>query len=72
MTQQRDSSDLWYDVLGEDGARHRDEVEEFTETAKLDGILLHPLTYQELIAGMAHQLRPTHEAYIRYLTERYL
>ena len=63
---------LWYDVLGEDGARHRDEVEEFTETAKLDGILFHSLTYQELIASMADQLRPIHEAYIRYLTKRYL
>jgi len=63
---------LWYDVLGEDGARHREEVEKFTEIARLDGILFHSLTYQELITDMARQLRTTHEAYIRYLTERYL
>jgi hypothetical protein len=63
---------LWYDVLGEEGVRHRQEVEEFGATAKSDGIMFHSLTYQELISRMADQLRSEHEAYIRYLTERYL
>jgi len=63
---------LWYDVLGEQGKRHRDEVEEFASIAKQDGIKFHSLTYQELITTLANQLRTKHNDYIRYLTERYL
>jgi hypothetical protein len=63
---------LWYDVLGEQGKRHRDEVEEFASIAKQDGIKFHSLTYQELITTLANQLRTEHHDYIRYLTERYL
>ena len=63
---------LWYDVLGEEGNRHRREVDEFAAVAKVDGVMFHSLSYQELICGMARQLRPEHEPYVRYLTERYL
>jgi len=63
---------LWYDVFGEEGRRHRHEVSEFAVVAKADGVMFHSLSYQELISGMARELRPQHEAYIRYLTERYL
>jgi len=63
---------LWYDVLGEDGARHRDEVGRFADAAKRDGVLFHSLTYQELIAGMASELRQAHEPCVQYLTARYL
>jgi len=63
---------LWYDVLGEQGQRHRDEVEEFAKTAKLDGIKFHAKTYQELFVTLSHQLREEHPVYVRYLTERYL
>ena len=63
---------LWYDVLGAEGCLHRDEVEQFSATAKSDGVMFHALTYQELICRMAGKLRAQHEDYIRYLTERYL
>lgn len=63
---------LWYDVFGEEGKRHRDEVHEFAAVAKDDGVMFHSLSYQELICRMASEFRPEHEAYIRYLTERYL
>lgn len=63
---------LWYDALGEDGAAHRREVERFSELAKSDGIGFYSVTHQELIMNLARQHRPQHEAYIRYLTERYL
>jgi hypothetical protein len=63
---------LWYDVLGEGGKRHRDEVIEFTAVAKIDGIRFHSITYQELIALIANNLRSDHGYYIQYLTERYL
>ena len=63
---------LWYDVLGEQGKRHQDEVTEFSKVTKEDGIKFHSLTYQELITTLANQLRTEHQEYIRYLTERYL
>jgi len=63
---------LWYDVLGEEGKCHKDEVVEFASVAKSDGIQFHSITYQELIMGLAKDLRPIHGDYIRYLTERYL
>ncbi len=63
---------LWYDVLGEQGKSHQDEVTEFAEVTKADGIKFHSLTYQELITTLANQLRSDHHEYVRYLTERYL
>jgi hypothetical protein len=63
---------LWYDVSGDQGERHRDEVLRFTEVARCDRIKLHSLTYQELIVHLANILRTKHPEYIRYLTERYL
>jgi hypothetical protein len=63
---------LWYDVLGEQGKCHHDEVAKFARVTKEDGIKFHSLTYQELIARLANQERPEHPEYIRYLTERYL
>lgn len=63
---------LWYGVLGEQGKLHQDEVAEFAQVAKKDGIKFHSLTYQELIARLAEQCRSEHQQYIRYLTERYL
>jgi hypothetical protein len=63
---------LWYDVVGEEGSRHRDEINQFAAIAKGDGVMFHSLSYQDLICGMANQLRSEHEAYISYLTERYL
>ena len=63
---------LWYDVLGEDGKRHRDEVQEFSRVVKQDSIKFRSLTYQELITKLAKEFRSEHHDYIRYLTGRYL
>jgi len=63
---------LWYDVLGDQGKRHRDEVLAFAEVAKNDDIKFHSITYQELIVKLAKKLRTEHPNYIRYLTDRYL
>jgi hypothetical protein len=63
---------LWYDVLGEDGKRHQDEIDQFINITKKDKIKFHALTYQELIIKMASQLRNSHKEYIKYLTGRYL
>lgn len=63
---------LWYDVLGEEGKVHQDEITEFTAVAKKDGIKFHALSYQKLIISLANKQRANHSDYIRYLTERYL
>jgi hypothetical protein len=63
---------LWYDVLGEQGKRHRDEVEDFARFADEDGIKFHALTYQKLIIKLANDFRDEHQKYVQYLTERYL
>jgi hypothetical protein len=63
---------LWYDVLGYDGSRHRDEIGEFTQIVKLDGVKFHALSYQELISRLAIDYRQDHKKYISYITNRYL
>ena len=63
---------LWYDVLGEEGAGHRREIETFSSIVNEDGVKLHSTTYQELIVKLSHRYRQDHRAYIGYLTERYL
>jgi hypothetical protein len=62
---------LWYDVIGEESKRHRDEIAEFSRVAKEDGVKFHSLTYQELIITLANQERSEHREYIQYLKERY-
>lgn len=63
---------LWYDVLGEEGAEHREEIDEFKKIAKRDDLLFHAMTYQELILNLADNHRDKYPEYIRYMTERYL
>lgn len=63
---------LWYDVLGKEGAVHRDEIEKFSRIAKADGIYFDAMSYQELILKMSKEYRQEHANYIKYLSERYL
>jgi len=63
---------LWYDALGYDGSKHRDEIGEFTQIVKLDGVKFHALSYQELISRLANNYRQDHKKYISYITSRYL
>lgn len=63
---------LWYDTLGYEGWKHREEIEKFVEVAKSDGILVHGMSYQELIVWMADNYRASHQEYIEYITTRYL
>ena len=63
---------LWYDTLGYEGWKHREEIEKFIEVAKSDGILIHEMSYQELIVWMAENYRDSHPKYIEYVTNRYL
>jgi hypothetical protein len=62
---------LWYDGLGEPDYKHRQEIEEFTEIVRSDGVIFHATTYQDLIIGLAKN-RENHSQYVSYLTERYL
>lgn len=63
---------LWYDVLGSAGALHREEIDRFTETAKLDGVKFHAMSYQELIKKIAARRQVEHVDYLNYLSGRYL
>ncbi len=63
---------LWYDVLGKEGAIHRDEIEKFSGIATADGVYFNAMSYQELILAMSKEYGQTHPNYIKYLSERYL
>ena len=63
---------LWYDALGSEGAKHRAETSEFTKVAKSDGVVIHEMSYQELIVRLADRYRVSHEKYVEYITSRYL
>lgn len=63
---------LWYDVLGNAGSVHRDEIEAFSTVAKTDGIYFHAMSFQELILLLSKEYRQEHARYIKYFSERYL
>ena len=63
---------LWYDVLGKEGAVHREEIEQFSRIARADGVYFDAMSYQELILVMSRDYRQNHGSYIKYLSERYL
>lgn len=63
---------LWYDVIGKDSFEHRKEIEKFAEIAKKDNIKFRHITYQEVIINLSKDFYVGNEAYINYLTDRYL
>ena len=63
---------LWYDVIGQDGAEHRKEIEQFAEIAKKDDVRFNHITYQEVIVDLAKEFYNGNESYCDYLTNRYL
>lgn len=63
---------LWYDVPGEHGARHQEEIDEFSKVVRADGVRFRATTYQELILALADRCRAEHREYVDYLAERYL
>ncbi len=63
---------LWYDVIGQDGAKHRKEIEQFAELAKKDNINFSHITYQEVIIRLTEKFYGGNEMYCDYLAERYL
>ena len=62
---------LWYDVPGEEGVDHQNEIEEFKKVVVADGVWFRAMTYQKLIQSLAEH-RGRHPAYVDYLAERYL
>jgi hypothetical protein len=63
---------LWYDCLGSEGSKHREEIKEFKEIAKADNIYFHALSYQELIIKLSKEYATSHRDYIKYISNRYL
>ncbi|MGB2727135.1 MAG: hypothetical protein WBD09_01490, partial [Halobacteriota archaeon] len=62
---------LWYDTLGEEGLRHKEEIERFTEISKDDGVKFQSISYQELILRLRKDCLDEHSEYINYLSNRY-
>ena len=63
---------LWYDVIGEDGAKHRAEIEHFTKITKDDEINFKHITYQEIIIKLTEEFYTGNEEYCNFITDRYL
>jgi hypothetical protein len=63
---------LWYDVIGENDAKHRKEIEQFADIVKKDKITFRHITYQEVIMRLSTEFYKGNERYCDYLTERYL
>jgi len=63
---------LWYDVIGQDGAEHRKEIEQFAEIAKGDNVKFSHITCQEVIIKLSKEFYDGNENYCDYLTDRYL
>ena len=63
---------LWYDVLGNDGSKHREEIERFADIAKGDGIKFHSISYQEFVINLYNEFYDQHKDYIDYISDRYL
>jgi len=63
---------LWYNVLGEDGAKHREEIEEFKKITLADKVNFISISYQELIIKLYQKHYDKHKDYIDYLASRYL
>jgi len=63
---------LWYDVMGNDGAEHRKEIEEFEKITKSDAIKFSHITYQEVIKTLSDEFYKDNESYCDYMTQRYI
>ncbi len=63
---------LWYDIFGEDGYIHKNEIEMIKDVFQKDDLNFQSITYQELIIKLMQNKREEDSEYIKYLAERYL
>jgi hypothetical protein len=63
---------LWYKVPGKAGTRHQEDIKEFQESIDGDRIWFRAISYQDVIGSLKKGYRGRHQAYVDYLTERYL
>lgn len=63
---------LWYGVQGEESDVHKKEIAQFEKIIRQDGINFSHITYQEVIEKLSKEFKKGNEAYVKYLTERYL
>jgi hypothetical protein len=63
---------LWYDALGEDGYKHRLEIEEFKDIIKKDNVAIHSISYQELFFHLHNKCNDSDIEYLNYIEQRYL
>ena len=68
---------LFYDVTGEEGSKHLEEVKRFQDVVKSQfhnrqAIIFQFKTYQEVMMNLALKHRDQHPAYFDWMLERYL
>jgi hypothetical protein len=63
---------LWYDALGHEGGKHRDEVARFAEQIKKDGVAFHAVSYQEVLGSLFGSQFEKHREFASYMCDRYL
>jgi hypothetical protein len=63
---------LWYDAYGEEGYKHRLEIEKFKSIVKKDDIAFHFISYQELIFNLHNRCSDNDIEYLNYIEQRYL
>jgi len=68
---------LWFNPGGPEAECHREEIEQFIDEVSRDGGkvggggVIRAMTYQDLFKSMSENLDGKHEAYRKYLEERY-
>jgi hypothetical protein len=62
---------LWYNVPGPEGVEHADEVEQFAQAVREDGIDFVPMTYQSLFQTLRKRTGSNDRQYFDYLSDRY-
>ena len=63
---------LWYDVIGEDGVKHRKETEQFAKIVQRDNIKFSHTTYQDVIMKLSKEFYEANKDHCNYLSNRYL
>lgn len=63
---------LYFDAPGDEAAAHRAELEALAQRVESDPVRLQVLSVQEFIGRAVRTLRADHQAYVDYLSDRYL
>ena len=63
---------LYYDAVGDEASEHREEIRRFQDQIRTDPVRFVPMWVQDFILRAVTHQRARHQAYVDYLSERYL